>query len=219
MALPASTLRSNVNTWSVPTWAIPAVACQMLDALPPEAFDPNFQGQGNQTTYFDTAGERLRRARVPKKEYVTLRLRSYGASTAAGGLGPKPAFALSAKTQDAKARIDVSPAVAAALLAGPDNDLLAQLLPPALFSRLLTLTAGEPLGPVVTVQGTRYAVEDDNLRLTLDTSITTDTGKALPFHVLEFKAARGQPAAPGRLPTPGLRPLKLSKFLWSTDWR
>ena len=219
MPLPASPLRNNLSTWSVPTWAMPAVTCQMLDALPPEAFDPNFQGQALATTYFDTASRRLRRARQPKKDYVTLRLRSYSPASAAGGLAPKPVFALSAKTQDAKARIDVSPAVAGALLGGPDSELLAQLLPPDLFARLLALIGEEPLVPVVAVQSTRYAVEDDNLRLTLDTDVRTDSGRVLPFHVLEFKAARGQPAPPGRLPTAGLRPLKLSKFLWSTDWR
>jgi hypothetical protein len=219
MSLPASPLRNNLSTWSVPTWAMPAVACQMLDALPPEPFDPNFQGQALATTYFDTAGRCLRQARAPKKDYVTLRLRSYCPAAAAGGLAAKPIFALSAKTQDAKMRIDVSSAVAGALLGGPDSELLAQLLPADLFARLLALIGDEPLVPVVAVRSTRYAVEDDNLRLTLDTQVRSDTGRRLPFHVLEFKAVHGQPAPPGRLPTPGLRPLKLSKFLWSTDWR
>jgi hypothetical protein len=220
MRLPASTIRSNLWTWSVPAACVPAVALQMTDALSPEQFDPNFLGQWLQTTYFDTQQRALRKARLTRPDYVTLRLRSYAQAASAGGIYPTPAFAVSAKTQDVKTRVDVAPAVASQLVKdGSDLDLWAQLLPPDILARLLALAGELPLMAVVTATCTRYATEDDNLRLTLDTNVCTDSGKALPFAVLEFKAAQGQPDPPGRLPTPGLRPLKLSKFLWSTDWR
>jgi hypothetical protein len=219
MTTAPSNLRTNLATWTVPPWAVPAVSRQMLDALPPEVYDPDFLGQYYQTTYFDSASRALRKARLAGKDYLTLRLRAYSPATGAGGRYPPPSFTVSAKTTDTKFRSDIKAAVAAALLVEPVTDLWAQLLPPDLFGRLLALVGDAPLTAIVTVCCTRYAVEDDNLRLTLDTNIGTDTGKCLPFGVLEFKALAGKPQPPGRLPTPGLRPLKLSKFLWATDWR
>ena len=56
-------------------------------------------------------------------------------------------------------------------------------------------------------------------RLTLDLCVATDTGKRLPCGVLEFKSIDAGAGPPGRLPALGLRPIKLSKFLWATLWR
>src|SRR5580704_10252023 len=102
MQLPAPDIRSNLCTWSVPATCLPAVALQMTDALSPEQFDPNFLGQWLQTTYFDTKQQTLRKARLTRPDYVTLRLRSYAKAASAGGIYPTPAFAVSAKTQDVK---------------------------------------------------------------------------------------------------------------------
>ena len=43
--LPAPPLRTNLGTWAVPDADLPAVAAVLLDALPPEPFDPAFRGQ------------------------------------------------------------------------------------------------------------------------------------------------------------------------------
>jgi hypothetical protein len=71
--------------------------------------------------------------------------------------------------------------------------------------------------PVVTVYCRRYAVEDDQDRLTLDCCVHTDRGKELGYGVLEFKSTQPDESPPGRLVRPALRPLKLSKFLWATE--
>jgi hypothetical protein len=221
MPLPATNIRNNIATWSLADSVLPAVVNVMLDTLAPESFDPTFQGQWHQTTYFDTPGQLLRMARKPKKNYATLRLRSYAPSSAVGGLYPNCVFAFSIKTEDQKERIDIAPAVAESFLSGApiEMDLLAQILPPDLYAKVLGLIDDQPLYPVVTVFCTGYATEDDNLRFTLDTCTTTNTGKKLPFNVLEFKAIQGTPAPPASLPIARMNPLKLSKFLWSTDWR
>jgi hypothetical protein len=65
----------------------------------------------------------------------------------------------------------------------------------------------------------RYAVEDKQDRLTLDVDVATDTGKALPTGVLEFKSTVAAAGPPPALSSLGLRPIKLSKFLWATQWR
>lgn len=219
MPLPSNDLRSNLATWAVPPWAVPAVVHQMDELLPPEPFDPHLQGQYLQTTYFDTPSFALRRARLGRQQYVTLRLRTYGASTGAGGVYPVSAYALAAKTETKKVRVELKAAPAKALLQEPSTDLLAQLLSPDIFAHLLAIVGDEELMPVVTCTAQRYAVEDQQSRLTLDLNVQTDSGKHLPFGVLEFKSVNEQAAPPGRLPTPGLRPIKLSKFLWATDWR
>lgn len=62
----------------------------------------------------------------------------------------------------------------------------------------------------------RFAVQNDEDRLTLDVNVRTDTGKVLPYSVLEFKSTQKGNQPPGRLQSLMLRPVKLSKFLWST---
>src|SRR5690242_15273928 len=107
--LPADDLRLNLGTWAVPTASLPQVARAMADALPVEAFDPSFGGQRLETTYFDTAGFDLRRARRRGHRYLTLRLRCYDN-------GRQETYALSAKTEGGKWRQEVSPDVADLLL-------------------------------------------------------------------------------------------------------
>lgn len=201
--IPANDLRSNVGTWAVPTDLLPRLANEMIHALPAEEFDPNLQGQPIETTYFDTRDFDLRNARRKGERYLTLRLRGYGAGT----------FALSAKTEREKYRAEVPADQAAALLAGTLPPART-LLPAHLLARLQELANGRPLLPVVLVSFRRYAVEDERDRLTLDVAVTTDEGKRLPAHVLEYKStARG-----AQLPLAlVLRPIKLSKFLWATE--
>jgi hypothetical protein len=94
---------------------------------------------------------------------------------------------------------------------------LAGLLPADQLARLVELAGKEPLLPAVAVLAARYAVEDDTDRLTLDLDVATDTGKRLPFGVLEFKSRLpGAALAPAVAALP-LRPIKLSKFLWATE--
>jgi hypothetical protein len=208
--LPTQDLRGNLATWAVPTAQLPAVARALLDALPPEPFDPGFRGQAIATTYFDTSGFALRKARRKGKRYLTLRVRCY----------PDEVYALSAKTEDRKFRLPLDPGLAEDLLDGNTvNSRLADLLPGDLLARLQDLAGREPLRPVVTVRATRYACEDDADRLTLDCGVATDTGKCLPTCVLEFKSTLAGRAPPPSLAALGLRPIKLSKFLWSTLWR
>jgi hypothetical protein len=52
--------------------------------------------------------------------------------------------------------------------------------------------------------------------LTLDLGVATDTGKTLLAGVLEHKTT-SQPAALDWPRALGLRPVKLSKFLWATE--
>src|SRR5260370_6995769 len=85
--LPATDLRSNVGTWAVPTWRVPALAKQMLDILQPETFDSNFTGQYLQTTYFDTRNFDLRKARLRRARYIVIRIRCYAPTH-----GPAPAY-------------------------------------------------------------------------------------------------------------------------------
>ena len=46
--------------------------------------------------------------------------------------------------------------------------------------------------------------------------VQTDLGKSLPFAVLEFKSNELKPA-PSALLAIGLKPIKISKFLWATE--
>lgn len=209
--LPASNLRRNLGTWAVPTASLPQVAGALRDALPPETYDPDFDGQRLETTYFDTPDFALRQARRRGDRYLTLRLRCYGADEA---------YALSAKTEGEKWRQEVPAALADAILRGQaPPDVFLGLLPGNLLARLQELIGDTELVPVVRVCCTRFAVEDARDRLTLDVAVTTDTGKCLGTHVLEFKSTdRGAPP-PGRLGSLDLRPMKLSKFLWATLWR
>src|SRR5260370_23421259 len=101
-SLPATDLRSNVGTWSVPDRKLPALSKQMLDALQPEMYDQNFAGQYLQTTYFDTPGFALRKARLKGKKYITIRIRCYTPSQATGSTYPEAVYAISAKTEAKK---------------------------------------------------------------------------------------------------------------------
>jgi hypothetical protein len=212
--LPADDLRSNRGTWAVLTRDVPAVTAALLEALPHERYDPECRGQELETTYFDTPGFHLRRARRHGERYLTLRVRCYQA------LGQAESYALSVKTEREKFRLELPSALAENLVQGGFNSqsAFAGLLPAHLLARLDELAGQDPLGPVVAVCARRYAVEDDQDRLTLDVGVTTDTGKRLLCGVLEFKST-GADAPPGQLATLGLRPIKLSKFLWATLWR
>jgi hypothetical protein len=203
-SLPATTLRNNLATWAVATERLPGLAAVLLEALPPERYDPLFVGQRLETTYFDTADFDLRKARMKKDRYLTLRVRCYGDDT----------YALSAKTESEKWRVEIEPAHAELLLAGAAQP--AADLPAHLRARLMELGA-EILRPVVAISCRRYAVENERDRLTLDVAVRTDTGKCLPHGVLEFKSGDKDAGPPGRLPGLGLRPIKLSKFLWGTE--
>jgi hypothetical protein len=220
--LPTQDLRSNLATYAVPVCRAPAVAGAMLESLPREPYDPDFVGQSLATTYFDTAGLDLRKARRRGEKYLTLRVRCYRPAAGAGSARRQgPTYALSVKTEGRKFRAEIPPALAEAVLSGaiyfPGR--LSGLLPADLQARLWELTDGQPLNPVVTVCARRYAVEDDQDRLTLDLDIATDTGKCLPTGILEFKSAQEGRPPPDPLAALGLRPIKVSKFLWSTLWR
>ncbi len=209
-ALPTEDLRSNLGTWAVPTILLPAVARGMRTSLPAEPFDPAFRGQNLQTIYFDSASFRLHKARKGGGKYLTLRLRCYQ---------PADLYAVSAKTEQQKYRAEIDGDLARDLIEGLAPGAWMDLLPADLLARLLELTGGAVVGPVVTVYARRYAVEDDDDRLTLDLGVATDTGKRLGPGVLEFKSTRKGRLLPAALAALGLRPVKLSKFLWATDWR
>lgn len=203
-SLPATDLRSNCGTWAVPEKCLPCLAHQMVHALPTEAFDPNFQGQWLETIYFDTHRFALRKARVKGDHYLTLRIRCYQ--------GEPETYALSAKTESQKFRVELQPEIVPSILQGGPVSV-GGLLPPDLLARLQELAGDDPLLGVVKVCFTRYAVENPTDRLTLDVGIQTDTGKCYPTHVLEYKST-----SPGNSPplALSLRPIKLSKFLWAT---
>ncbi len=207
--LPAADLRQNVLTLAVPTDRLPAVARCMTQLLPAEDFDPHFQGQKLETTYFDTESFRLRKRRLKKKNYLALRIRCYGDSDT---------YALSLKSEQGKFRIAIESELAELYIQhGFQPEDLSNLLPADLLARLIDLTGGQALCPVVTVCFTRYAVENAIDRLTLDTTITTNTGKVFPANVLEDKTI-AVPAKPLKeLRGLGLPTIKLSKFLWATS--
>jgi len=220
--IPAESIRNNLATWAVPTCALPAVAYRMRDLYPSEPYDDDFFGQYLQTTYFDTPKFALRKARQKGNRYLTLRLRCYTPAAGAGGQYPDATYALSAKTEDQKARFEIAPNLATLfLLNKPSLDLFGAILTPDLYARLLEISdtgnTDFPIVPVVTVCAHRYAVENDTDRLTLDVDTHTDTGKVLPYHVLEFKSTADVPPPPDFNVIPGLRPIHLSKFLWSTS--
>ena len=175
--------------------------------MPNEPFDPSFRGQALETTYIDTAAYDLRKARLSKSRYLTLRIRCYESPDG------DYSYALSAKTESEKYRAELTPGHAELLLSGgatPAADL------PAHLPARLTELGADALVPVVTVWCHRYAVEDDQDRLTLDCCVYTDRAKQLGYGVLEYKSTDVDATAPGRLTRLGLRPLKLSKFVWAT---
>jgi hypothetical protein len=207
MQLPTRDLRFNQGTWVVSAGQLPAVAAQMVQALPAEKFDADFLGQDLTTTYFDTHGFALAKARRRGDKYLTLRLRSYE---------PAHVYALSVKTESHKLRLAIAEDLAAMLLAdGLASTLWASLLTADLVARLMELTDTDLLVPIVAVCCRRYAVENAQDRLTLDVDIVTDTGKRFPAHVLEYKSTQDNPNVLLSLP---LRPIKLSKFLWSVSY-
>jgi hypothetical protein len=211
--LPSGNLRSNICTWAVPCARVPAVAYCLPHLAPTESFDPTFRGQALETTYFDTPGLDLRRARHQGDRYLTLRLRCYRTP------GGEEVYALSAKTESQKWRREIAAEDAAAIsqalhVIGPEV-----FLPADLLARLRELAGeqGYHLVPAARVSCRRYAVENDQDRFTLDVGVRTDTGKCLPFAVLEYKCADGSASIPGMLLSLPIRPLKLSKFLWATE--
>ncbi|HKI34810.1 MAG TPA: VTC domain-containing protein [Gemmataceae bacterium] len=204
--LPVTDVRTNLGTWAVAGPLLPAAGAALVGALPAEAFDPDFRGQRLRTTYLDTPQFLLRKARVKGDRYLTLRVRHYH---------PAGLFALSAKTEGAKVRVEVEPAVARAILGG-DRDALEAHLPADVVARLAELVHDSPPLPVVEVCCHRFAREDGRQRLTLDTGICTDTGLCLPFNVLELKASEPAAPWPAFVADLGLRPVKVSKFLWAT---
>jgi len=205
--LPTTDLRSNLGTWAVPCCQLPAVGNFLHDAAPNEVFDPHFLGQNLETTYFDTPQFDLRKARIGKSRYLTLRIRCYASP------GKPDVYALSAKTESEKWRLEITPGLAHSLLRGPGD--IASALPAHLATRVTELGASENLVPVVTVHCRRYAVEDTTDRYTLDVDVHTDNDKDLPFAVMEFKSTDTD-AHPQGLHNLDLRPIKISKFLWST---
>jgi len=212
--LPATDLRSNVGTWAVSSFQLPALARQMLEVLSPEKFDADFRGQYLQTTYFDTKTFALRKVRAKGKKYVTLRIRCYAPGAYASGSGGG-VYAISAKTESQKFRREIDSGQAESLLQGGIvPPALVGIMAPDLIARIADLSEGECLEPVVTLCFRRYAVEDNQHRLTLDTDIKSDTGRCYPSHVLEQKSTN-KLSAP--LISLALRPIKLSKFLWATS--
>jgi hypothetical protein len=199
-------MRTNRGTWAVAGALLPAAGAALCAALPAEPFDPDFHGQRLTTTYLDTPTFALRKARIKGDRYLTLRVRHYH---------PTGLFALSAKTEGAKVRVEIAPAVARAILGG-DRDALEAHLPAEIVARLAELTNDVPLLSVVEVCCHRFAREDDRQRLTLDTGVYTDTGLCLPFNVLELKATDPAAPWPAFLAALELRPVKVSKFLWAT---
>lgn len=196
--------RSQLGAWAVPDCCLPAVAHWMHDVLPNESYDPHFYGQKLHTTYFDTPNFDLRKARLKKDNYCTIRVRCY----------PGSAYALSAKTPDQKIRLEITQQDALAFLHGQPNW---SLLPPSIFATLSALVPDVyALQPVVKVKTRRYAVENDIDRYTLDVHVSTDNGKKLPFNVLEYKSTQDQAPSP-TLMALDLNPIKLSKFIWATE--
>jgi len=208
--VPANDLRSNAGTWAIPNCKLPCLADKMLSLLPKEKFDPNFEGQHLCTYYFDTFDFLLRKARIKKKKYCTIRLRTYNEET----------HALSIKTEDQKFRKTLAKAQALYLMPGiadPATDL--DFLPGDLLARLLDLTNGQPLVQVAEVKFDRYAVEDQVNRLTLDIDIKTNTGKHFPdTGILENKTTKANRQPMPEVLALGYAPVRLSKFLWASTY-
>jgi hypothetical protein len=131
---------------------------------------------------------------------------------------PSDTYALSVKTEDQKFRTTMTNEAAEVLLESQPPDFL-PLLPADLQARFMELVGDDEVMPVVNVGCTRYAVENGQDRFTLDVDVAADTGRCLPAGVLEFKSTRKDASPPDELLALTLRPIKLSKFLWATDWR
>jgi hypothetical protein len=189
----------------------------MRRILPTEEYDPSFEGQYLQTTYFDTCDFQLRKARLNDDKYCTIRIRAYAATERPGASYPASAFAVAAKTESEKYRQELEANTAEAVVhRGFPADY--SPLPGHMRARILDITDGAPLIPVVTVCFTRYAVEDATDRVTLDCDIKTSNGKVFPTNVLENKTTC-KPAEPRpELLALGYAPIKLSKYLWATTY-
>ncbi len=199
-------LPNNLCKYAVSSCQLPALGHFMHDFLPNEPYDPHFFGQHVHTTYFDTEKLALRSARKQGEKYATVRIREY----------PNETCMLQIKTNDEKIRVEC-PSTAMALANGFTVDQLASMLslPGAIVALLMELAGEGELMPIVTVKYNRYAIESLSQRITLDVDVHTDTGKCLPFHVLEIKG-REDADEPRIMEALGLRPIKLSKFLWAT---
>ncbi len=206
--LPTGDLRTNIASWAVSTCQLPAVAYWLPHLAPPESFDPTFRGQELRTIYLDTQKLLLRKARRQGNRYLTLRVRCYA----------NQLYAVSAKTEDQKWRLEIPSEEALGILSSPRllAGLLDSVLPPDLRVRLDELIGEEPLQQAVTISCRRYAVESPADRYTLDVEVATDTGKCLSFAVLEYKSTDAEAVPSGQLTALPLRPLKLSKFLWAS---
>jgi hypothetical protein len=221
--IPATDLRVNVLTLAVPNERLASVGYCMRSLLPAEEYDPGFQGQYLQTTYLDTPCLKLRKVRLKKRKYLTLRVRSYAPTRPPGRNNPDGVYALSAKSEAGKFRAQLPDADAEALLRpGASNtlDLLAHYLPADLLARLYDLVGDcdccSTLAPAVTVTQTRYAVESTTDRITLDCGIATSNGKVFPSSILEVKTTAKPYEPPDAVLKWGFSPIKVSKFLWST---
>ncbi len=208
--LPATDLRTNVLTLAIPNEGLPRVARDMTQWLPPENYDPTFAGQQLETTYFDTLGFALRKARLKKDRYLTLRIRCYG---------PSDTYALSAKTEAGKFRKEIPSEAAEFYIRNGIPPLAARAhLPGDLLARLLELTEDQPLYRVATLRFTRYAVENEVDRVTLDINIAASTGKVFPTNILENKSTSARPTPLPEVLALPYPPVKLSKFLWATTY-
>lgn len=217
--LPANDLRQNVLTLAVPNERLPGVGRMMRSLLPAEEYDPDFLGQSLQTTYLDSPSLLLRRARLKKSRYCTVRIRCYAPPQKPGRNYPEGIYALSVKTEGGKWRTQPEPWKAEDALSKSNAlDVLAGELPGDLLARLLDLLDAEPLVPAVTVCFTRYSVESSTDRLTLDCGIGTSNGKVFPTNVLEVKTTARPYQPPPEVLHWGLSPIKLSKFLWATSY-
>ena len=130
---------------------------------------------------------------------------------------PLPIFA--STSARGKFRTELSPTIAEATLTNPAalHALLQTTPPPDHMARLLALADDALLAPVVTVCATRFAVENETNRFTLDLDVSTDMKKTLAVGVLESKTTAPSSLVldwPGLL---GLRTIKLSKFMWATE--
>jgi hypothetical protein len=121
------------------------VARIITDAYPSEKFDPAFQGQDLETVYFDTRAFALRKARSRSDQYLTLRIRCYQ---------PSYVYALSAKTEGQKFRVQIDPNDAEAAISGNYTNLWPAALPGDLLARLLSIAGDDIEGVTPTGQAT-----------------------------------------------------------------
>lgn len=203
--------RVGIGRWGLCHDKIPAVAAFMKDSLPPEQYDPNFLGQRLETTYFDTQDFRLRKLRLAGGNYLTLRIRCYQQPGS-----DEEVYAVSGKTESEKWRQEIDPATADAIISSPA--LLVGLLPPHFLARYQGVVGQGVLQAVVKICCTRFAVENPIDRWTLDLCVETDTGKCLHGGVLEYKSTDPNATPSSRFNLLQVRPIRISKFLWATDW-